>query len=80
MCLEDAGIIKKGEAGPFFESVNTRYDGDFPINTDGGQLSAGQLNGQGASGCQHIVEATRQIRGQAGERQVARNNVALVNT
>jgi len=80
VCLEDAGITAKGEIGPFFESTDTTYKGSFPINTDGGQLSAGQLNGQGASGCQHIVEAVRQIRGEAGERQVARNNLALVNT
>ena len=44
------GIIPKGEAGPYFESTDTTYKGTFPINTDGGQLSAGQLIG-GSSGC-----------------------------
>jgi acetyl-CoA acetyltransferase len=78
-CLEDAGLIPKGEAGPFFESTDTTYKGSFPINTDGGQLSAGQLNGAGASGCQQLVETVRQIRGEAGERQVARHDLAVAN-
>ncbi|HWO74277.1 MAG TPA: thiolase family protein [Dehalococcoidia bacterium] len=78
-CLEDAGLIPKGEAGPFFESVDTTYKGTFPINTDGGQLSAGQLNGIGASGCQQLVEAVRQIRGEAGERQVAKHDLCVAN-
>ncbi|MBI4497003.1 MAG: hypothetical protein HY689_03770 [Chloroflexi bacterium] len=80
MSLEDAGFCKKGEIGPFFESTDTTYKGTFPINTDGGQLSAGQLNPGGASGTQQIVEATRQLRGQAGARQVAKNNLCLTNT
>jgi acetyl-CoA C-acetyltransferase len=77
-CLEDAGIIPKGEAGNFFESTDTTYKGTFPINTDGGQLSAGQLIA-GSSGTQHVVEAVRQIRGTAGERQVARHDLCVVN-
>ncbi|MBI2887847.1 MAG: hypothetical protein HYY02_11640 [Chloroflexi bacterium] len=71
--------MPKGEVGPFFESTDTTYKGTFPINTDGGQLAAGQLNPAGASGTQQLVEACRQIRGQAGERQVARHDLALVN-
>ena len=42
MCLEDAGLVEKGEIGPFYESTDTTYKGEFPINTDGGQLSGGQ--------------------------------------
>ena len=49
MSLEDAGFMEKGEVGPYFESVDTTYKGTFPINTDGGQLSAGQPVG-GAGG------------------------------
>jgi acetyl-CoA acetyltransferase len=60
------------------ESTNTRYDGDFPMNTDGGQLSAGQLNPTGASGCQQILEAVRQLRGEA-ESQVANHDLCLTN-
>jgi acetyl-CoA acetyltransferase len=78
-CLEDAGLCPKGEIGNYFVSTDTTYKGSFPINTDGGQLSAGQLNGTGASGCQQLVEATRQIRGLAGDRQVANHDLCVAN-
>ncbi|MBI4498536.1 MAG: thiolase family protein [Chloroflexi bacterium] len=77
MCLEDAGICPKGEIGPFYPSPDTTYKGAFPINTDGGQISAGQPGLAG--GFRHVVEATRQIMGRAGVRQVAKNNLCLVN-
>ena len=77
MCLEDAGICKKGEIGDFFDSVDTTYKGSFPINTDGGQLSGGQPGLGG--GFRHVVEATRQIMGRAADRQVAKNDLCLVN-
>src|SRR5688572_9726298 len=76
--LEDAGICPKGEIGPFFESTDTTFKGSFPINTDGGQLSCGQFIA-GSSGTQHVTEAVRQIRGMAGERQVARHDLCVVN-
>ena len=77
LCLEDSGLVPKGEIGPFFESTDTTYKGDFPINTDGGQLSAGQPNLAG--GFRHVIEGARQIMGRAGPRQVARNHLCLVN-
>lgn len=77
MCLEDAGLVPKGEIGPFFESTDTTYKGEFPINTDGGQLSAGQPGLAG--GFRHVVEAARQIMGKAGVRQIERNDLGLVN-
>ncbi len=76
MSLEDVGICPKGEIGPFFESTDTTYKGAFPINTDGGQLSGGQ---GGNGGFRHVVEAARQIMGQAGVRQVRRNDLGVVN-
>ncbi len=78
MCLEDAGICPKGEIGRFYESTDTTYKGAFPINTDGGQMSGGQAGGFGG-GFRHVVEAVRQIMGRAEERQVARNDLCLVN-
>ena len=69
MCIEDAGLVKKGEIGPFYEETDTTYKGAFPINTDGGQLSGGQPGLAG--GHMLVVEAVRQLRGEAGERQVA---------
>ena len=77
--LEDAGLCPKGEIGNWIDSTDTTYKGTFPVNTDGGQLSAGQLNGTGASGCQQLVESVRQLRGQAGERQVARHDLCIAN-
>ncbi len=77
MCLEDAGLVPKGEIGPFFASTDTTYKGSFPINTDGGQLSSGQPNLAG--GFRHVIEGARQIMGRAGVRQVARNDLCLVN-
>ena len=77
MTLEDAGICPKGEIGDFYQETDTTYKGEFPINTDGGQIGAGQPGDAG--GFRHIVEATRQIMGRAGVRQVERNDLCLVN-
>jgi acetyl-CoA acetyltransferase len=76
--LEDAGFCKKGEIGPFYDSVDTTYKGTFPVNTDGGQISAGQPVG-GAGGFRHVSEAARQIMGRGGERQVDRHDLSFVN-
>ena len=77
VCLEDSGLVPKGEIGPFFAETDTTYKGSFPINTDGGQLSGGQP--MDAGGFRHVIEATRQIMGRGGKRQVERNDLCLVN-
>ncbi|MCH8826988.1 MAG: thiolase family protein, partial [Chloroflexi bacterium] len=77
MSLEDAGFCEKGEIGPFYDSVDTTYRGEFPINTDGGQLSGGQPAG-GTGGFRHVIEAARQAMGRAGERQIAKKNLGMV--
>ncbi|HBD82463.1 MAG TPA: hypothetical protein EYM27_12445 [Dehalococcoidia bacterium] len=58
--------------------MDTTYKGSFPINTDGGQLSAGQPVG-GAGGFRHVIEGARQVMGRAEDRQVARNDLCMVN-
>jgi len=64
--LEALGVCGKGEAGPFVEGgKRIARDGQFPLNTGGGQLSAGRLHGFG-----HLHEVCLQLRGEAGERQV----------
>ena len=78
LSLEDAGICPKGEIGPFYAATDTTYQGRFPINTDGGQLGGGQPGGN-AGGFRHVVEATRQIMRRAGDLQVARSDLCLVN-
>jgi acetyl-CoA acetyltransferase len=64
--LEALGFCKKGESGPFVEGgARIALDGDLPLNTAGGQLSAGRLHGYG-----FLHEACLQLRGEAGARQV----------
>ena len=78
MQVEDAGFCKKGEGGKFVEEHDISHKGDFPLNTGGGQLSAGQPGMAG--GFVHIVEALRQVRGEGGERQVPDARLGLVTT
>ncbi len=68
LTLEDAGFCPKGEGMRFIREHDLRYCGDFPVNSHGGQLSFGQP-GQ-AGGMTQVVEAVRQLRGAAGERQL----------
>lgn len=64
--LEALGFCGRGESGAFIgDGTRIRRDGELPLNTDGGQLSAGRLHGYG-----HLLEACLQLRGAAGERQV----------
>lgn len=74
--LEDAGLCPKGRFGPFVEEHDFSAAGDVPLNPHGGQLACGQADLAG--GMSHIVEAVRQLRGEAGERQVRDAGVALV--
>ena len=64
--LEALGFCGTGESGPFVEGgTRIALDGDLPLNTYGGQLSAGRMHGYWV-----LHEACLQLRGEAGERQV----------
>ncbi|MEU6774001.1 acetyl-CoA acetyltransferase [Streptomyces sp. NPDC046759] len=66
--LEDLGFCGKGEGGAFVEKGRLLVrGGDLPVNTDGGGLSAQH---PGMRGLFLLVEAVRQLRGEAGQRQV----------
>ena len=73
--LEALGFCGRGESGPYVEDgTSLALDGPLPVNTHGGQLSAGRLHGYG-----FVHEAVLQLRGEAGARQVAgRPEVAAV--
>ena len=65
--LEALGFCAKGEGGPFIEGgERIALNGPLPLNTHGGQLSAGRLHGYG-----FVHEACVQLWREGGERQIA---------
>jgi acetyl-CoA acetyltransferase len=74
LLLEGLGFCKKGEGGPFVAEGHLKRGGRLPLNTDGGGLSA--LH-SGMRGIFLLIEATRQLRRQAGEAQVPDCDIAV---
>lgn len=74
--LEQIGWCGRGEGSQFLLETDVSFRGTLPINTGGGQISAGQIGL--ASGMTNLVEAVRQMRGEAGARQVKDPANALV--
>ncbi len=66
--LESLGFCRSGGAADFLRQRDTTVRGDFPINTGGGQLSAGQAGASG--GMIGVVEAVLQLQGRSGARQL----------
>ena len=77
LTLEDAGFCAKGEGMRFLREHDFTFKGNFPMNTHGGQLSFGQTGSSG--GMTQVIEAMHQIQGRAGERQLARHDLAYVS-
>jgi acetyl-CoA acetyltransferase len=74
--LEQIGFCEPGGGGAFITDTDLSYAGTLPLNTGGGQISAGQI-GLGSGGT-NLVEAVRQLFGEGGARQVADTRNALV--
>jgi acetyl-CoA acetyltransferase len=71
--LESLGFVKYGEGGAFCESGGISLDGPLPVNTHGGHLSHSYINM-----ASHIVEAVKQLRGEAGPGQLKNPKFAMV--
>jgi len=72
--LEGLGFVPKGEGGAFALEGRMEIGKDLPVNTHGGLLSQAHLGAM-----HHVVEATLQLRGDAGNRQVEDPEVAVVH-
>jgi acetyl-CoA acetyltransferase len=72
--LEDLGFCPKGEGGRFIADGKIGPGGSLPVNTNGGGLSCVH---PGMYGIFTLIEATEQLRGTAGERQVPGARIAL---
>ncbi len=72
--LEGLGFVPKGEGGAFALEGRLELGKDLPVNTHGGLLSQAHLGAM-----HHVVEATLQLRGEAGPRQVEGAHTALVH-
>jgi acetyl-CoA C-acetyltransferase len=75
--IEALGLVEKGQGGPATAAGDTAREGKMPINTSGGLKSKGHP--VGASGTGQVVEAWKQLRGEAGHRQVPGVDLALTH-
>ena len=73
MQIEDLGFCGKGEAAAFIREKGTTVKGRLPVNTHGGLLAHSYL-----LAAEHVIEAVRQLRGEAGDAQVSDAKVGLV--
>jgi len=76
MQLEMLGFCPRGQGAAFINETDFLFSGDLPLNTGGGQISAGQCGLAG--GGTNLIEAVRQLFGEGGPRQVANSATALV--
>ncbi|MFN8628477.1 MAG: transporter [Candidatus Binatia bacterium] len=71
--IEETGFCKRGEGGPFVMGGRIELGGELPVNTHGGLLSEAHT-----LGINHLIEAVRQLRHDAGARQVKDAEIGVV--
>lgn len=74
--IEDLGFCPKGEGGAFVEDGRCGPGGSFPMNTNGGGLS---YTHPGMYGMFLLTEATKQLRGECGPRQIPKHDIAVAH-
>ncbi len=74
--MEMLGFCKQGQGCDFIRDNDFSHTGNLPLNTGGGQISAGQAGLAG--GGTNLIEGVRQLMGEGGKRQVANRKTALV--
>jgi acetyl-CoA C-acetyltransferase len=75
VATEDLGFVAKGQGGPFAAAGETARTGRIPVNTSGGLKSKGHP--VGATGVAQICDLVKQLRCEAGERQVPKHEIGL---
>ncbi len=75
--IEDFGFCKKGEGGKFVDEGQTEIDGKIPIGPSGGLKAKGHP--VGATGVGQVAEIVKQLRGEAGKRQVKGAEIGLAH-
>ncbi len=73
--MEELGLVERGKAGAAVSAGMTRLGGKIPVNTSGGLKSKGHP--VGATGVAQVIEIVEQLRGAAGDRQVANAGLGL---
>ncbi len=77
MAYEDLGFAEKGMGGKYIEDGQSRIGGKVPVNVDGGLKSKGHP--VGATGVSMAVEMVKQLRGEAGKRQINGAEIGLTH-
>ncbi|MGZ3533713.1 MAG: thiolase domain-containing protein [Thermodesulfobacteriota bacterium] len=77
VAYEDLGFCERGEGGKLIAAKETYVSGRIPVNVDGGLKSKGHPIG--ATGVSMAIEITKQLRGEAGERQVKNAEIGLAH-
>ena len=76
--LQDYGFFGPGEGKDWFDDGRTAPGGEMPVNTSGGSLGMGHL--LDASGMSRALEVVLQLRGNAGDRQLAKVDTGLAQS